>query len=113
MKLRHLVVAISFTSALVFRSPLTSAGIVAVDTAHHPVLSTLTIDLYLNGRPGIGVFLGGAGPALVTGSGVLDIDLDASDTGTASLLSSHLRLDSFGPQTLDLGVLGTIDVRAD
>lgn len=75
----------------------------------HPLSSSITIEIYL-GDPNLGgSLLTTLGPIGVNGTADVIMDLDGSNSGTFSLLGSNLVLDNFGPSTINLGALGTID----
>lgn len=100
--------------AIVLTVSTTNAEMITMATQAHPLPSTITIDLYIGGGPRTGgTFIATTGPAEVTGQCVVDLNLDASGSGTATLVSANVLLAAFGPSTIDLGTIGTVDLVAD
>jgi hypothetical protein len=74
-------------------------------TAQHPVPSSLSLQLLI---PLLSVN-STLGPVGVSGTGNATTNLDLSNSGTLQINSSTLNLSNFGPSTVSLGALGTID----
>lgn len=82
-------------------------------TAAHNLPSSVTIEIWLGNpdeNPEESLLLATLGPIGVNGSVNVSQSLDVNYDGTLSLNGSALTLDNFGPTTLDLDPLGTIDV---
>lgn len=83
-----------------------NAAIYTLSTAEHPSASNLTLEIIV---PALSASVA-LGPLAVTGTANADISLDVSDTGTMQVNSSAFNLSNFGPATLTLPSLGSIDV---
>lgn len=82
------------------------AAVLTLNTDDHPLASSLTLTL---GFVGSGIE-DSIGPTPVHGTMVVDVNLDASDSGTFTINSTSLILDNIGPETLNLGAFGTVDI---
>lgn len=81
-------------------------------TAAHNLSSQVTIEIFLGDPNGEdeSFLLATLGPIAVNGSANVSQSLDVNYDGSLSLNGSNLLLDNYGPVTLDLDILGTIDV---
>jgi MYXO-CTERM domain-containing protein len=78
-----------------------------LDTEEHPTPSILTLTLGFTATP----FADSLGPTRVRGTMSANINLtEPNDDGTLEILSTNFTLDDIGPETLDLGAFGTIDL---
>lgn len=82
------------------------AAVVTLNTDDHPLASTLSLTLGFTGT-GLEDTIG---PTPVHGTMVVDFNLDGTNSGTFTILSSSLVLDNIGPETLFLGPFGTVDI---
>lgn len=90
---------------------LANAEIITVSTANHPLPSQCVIEVYLgNIEPLGGILIYTSEPLALSGTAILDVQLDALNSGSVQIVDSHIDIEDISPRTVDLLGLGTVDV---